>query len=225
MPWQWQLTGRIDLSVPAKVYDIDGDTQSARTVRRLHARGRKVVCYISAGTWEEFRRDADTIPPEVRGEPLGAFPDERWLDIRRIDLLEPVLRRRMETCRRKGFDAVEPDNVDGYSNRSGFPLTADDQLRFNVFVANLAHSLGLSVALKNDTAQVSTLVPYFDFAIVESCFRFDECGAYRPFVRAGKAVFVTEYEVPPRRFCAKARRLRFSAIFKRTELGVFRRAC
>jgi hypothetical protein len=224
-PWQWQLTGRIDLSVRARVYDVDGQRASRRVVRALHRRKRRAVCYFAAGSYEVFRPDAGRFPREVIGEPLEGFPDERWLDVRRIDLLAPIMRARLDECRRKGFDGVEPDNVDGYANRTGFAITADDQLRFNRWVAREAHRRGLAVGLKNDAEQVRSLVRSFDFAVVEQCFQFHECRAYSRFVRARKAVFVAEYRTPRRRFCPRARRLRFSAIFKRLSLGRFRRTC
>ena len=181
--WQWQLTGQVDLGVRARAFDIDGLKARASTVRALHRRGRRAVCYIAVGTHEPFRADAGRFPPEVLGRRLRDFPDERWLDIRRIDLLAPVLRARLDTCRRKGFDGVEPDNVDGYANDSGFPLTAADQLRFNRWIAGEAHARDMAVGLKNDTGQVKALVRDFDFAVVEQCFEFGECGRYSPFVR------------------------------------------
>lgn len=112
------------------------------------------------------------------GRRLAGFPDERWLDIRRIDLLAPILGARFDSCARKGFDGVEPDNVDAYSNRSGFPLTAADQLRFNRWVAREVHARDMAVGLKNETAQVGALVGDFDFAVVEQCFEFSECRRY-----------------------------------------------
>ncbi len=224
-PWQWQLTGRVDLGVPARVFDIDGLRAKASTVRALHRRGRRAVCYVSVGTHEPFRADAKRFPPEVLGRRVSGFPDERWLDIRRIDLLATVLRERLDTCARKGFDGVEPDNVDGFANRSGFPLGGADQLRFNRWIAREAHLRDLAVGLKNDTSQVRALVKDFDFAVVEQCFEFRECRRYSPFVKAGKPVLVAEYAVKPARFCASARRLRFSAIYKRLALGRFRRTC
>jgi hypothetical protein len=223
--WQWQLRGRIDVSVRAAVFDIDGADADPELVRALKTAGRRVVCYFSAGTWEAFRDDAAGFPEEVRGKPLEDYPDERWLDVRRIDLLAPVLLARLEACRAKGFDAVEPDNVDAWDNDTGFPLAADDQLAFDVWIANEAHRRGLAVGLKNDAEQVPQLVPYFDFAVVEQCFQFRECDRYLPFVEAGKAVFVAEYRVPPARFCRRSRRLGLSAIFKRPGLGRFRRTC
>ena len=223
--WQWQLDGTIDAAVPADVFDIDGAVQAADVVRDLHERGRRVVCYFSAGPWEQFRGDAMGFPPETIGEPLVDFPDERWLDIRRIERLAPVLRARLDVCRSKGFDAVEPDNVDAYQNVSGFPLTAADQLAFNTWIANEAHQRGLSVGLKNDGEQVDALLPYFDFAVVEQCFQYQECGRYVPFVAGGKAVFAAEYRVRPPRFCRRSRRLGFSTIYKRLGLTAFRRGC
>lgn len=91
-------------------------------------------------------------------------------------------------CQAKGFDAVEPDNVDAYQNDSSFPLAADHQLAFNTWIANEAHRRGLPVGLKNAAEQVETLHPYFDFAVVEQCFQYKECKRYTPFVEHGKAV-------------------------------------
>src|SRR3954468_4815830 len=61
-PWQWQLVKKTDTSVPAGVYEVDGFTVPAKTVARLHAQGRKVICYIDVGSWEVFRPDADDFP-------------------------------------------------------------------------------------------------------------------------------------------------------------------
>jgi hypothetical protein len=142
----------------------------------------------------------------------NGWPGERWLDIRRIDVLAPIMRARIAMCRGKGFDAVEPDNVDGYANESGFPLTAADQLRYNRQLARLAHRAGLAVGLKNDLGQAAALRRDFDFAVVEQCFQYDECGKTRAFTRAGKPVFAVEYELPRSRFCTHARQLRINAL-------------
>jgi hypothetical protein len=169
--WQWQLDGRLDLSVPARVYDVDGFDTSRATVARLHRAARYVVCYVNVGAWERWRPDAARFPRATLGADNG-WPGERWLDIRRIDALAPILRARFALCRAKGFDAVEPDNVDGYANDSGFPLTAADQLRFNRWVARAAHAERLAVALKNDLEQAPALVRSFDFAVLEQCFEY-----------------------------------------------------
>jgi hypothetical protein len=223
--WQWQLTGRVDQRVRASLYDVDLFDTPARVVGELRARGGLAVCYVSAGTWERWRQDADRFPARVRGAPVEGWPGERWLDIRRIELLAPVLRARLDLCRRKGFDGVELDNVDAYRNRTGFPLTARDQLAFNVWLANEAHKRGLSAGLKNDLDQAAVLVRYFDWALAEQCFEHDECRRLLPFVRTGKAALDVEYRLPARRFCARARALGLSAIRKRRDLGAWRVSC
>jgi hypothetical protein len=223
-PWQIQFQGRIDTSVRARFFDIDGD-EDARTIRALHRRGRKVACYINAGAWENFRTDKDAFPPEVLGNEYEGFPDERWLDIRRIDLLAPILRARIEACRAKGFDGVDPENLNGFENDTGFPLTATDQLRFNTWLANETHARGLSIGLKNDGPQAGTLAPYFDWVIVEECIEQRNCGEYAPFTRAGKPIFAIEYRKPTRRRCAEARRRTISVLFKTPALRAPRRTC
>lgn len=222
--WQWQLDGPLDLTVPAAVYDVDGFDTSRAQVTRLRRAGRYVVCYVDAGTWERWRPDAARFPRELLGASNG-WPGERWLDVRRLDALAPLLRARFARCAAKGFDAVEPDNVDGYANHSGFPLTATDQLRFNRWVARAAHAQGLAVALKNDLEQAPALVRDFDFAVLEQCFQYRECESARPFLRAGKGVYDAEYALPTSAFCRDARRLGINAIRKRLDLRAWRETC
>lgn len=210
--------------MPAPVYDVDGADVPKGTVRALHDRGRRAVCYVDVGTWEDWRADADRFPKAARGRPVDGWPGEYWLDVRRRDI-RPLLADRLRRCRDKGFDGVDPDNVNGYSNDTGFPLTGADQIEFNAWVASKAHELGLAVGLKNDLEQAKQLEPRFDFAVLEECFQFRECGPARRFVKADKAVVDIEYELPRDVFCARARDLRFAAMRKRLSLGAWRRPC
>ncbi|MEA2440978.1 MAG: hypothetical protein QOH76_2402, partial [Thermoleophilaceae bacterium] len=115
---------------------------------------------------------------------------------------------------------------DGYANDSGFPLKAADQLRFNRYLARAAHARGLAAGLKNDLGQVPKLARSFDFAVNEQCFQYAECGVLnRHFVRRGKPVFHIEYQLKPRQFCPRSRKLGFSSLYKRLDLGAYRRAC
>lgn len=221
--WQWQLSGELDHSIDVPVYDVDWETRPG-VVDEIHRRGRHAICYVSVGTWESFRSDAHAFPEAVRGKPLADYPDERWLDIRRIGLLEKPLRARLDACKRAGFDAVEPDNVDGYANRSGFDLTAADQLRFNRWIADAVHARGMAVALKNDLDQVKELVDDFDFAVNEQCVEYKECSALQPFVDAGKAVLHAEYNVSLERMCEGTPR-GFSSIRKHQTLNAHREGC
>ncbi|WP_460370805.1 endo alpha-1,4 polygalactosaminidase, partial [Actinocorallia lasiicapitis] len=220
-PWQWQLSVPVDRSVDVPVYDIDGFENSAEVVAALHGQGRKVICYISVGSTEDFRPDHGRFPPELLGKPNG-WPGERWLDIRRRDLLKPIMADRIKMCADKGFDAVEPDLVESYAEDTGFPISASDQLKYNRMIANLAHMHGLSVGLKNDLGQIKELVRYFDFAVNEECAEYGECEALAPFVTAGKAVLHVEYALTPDRFCGQRG---FSSMRKRLELGPWRQPC
>jgi hypothetical protein len=218
--WQWQLQGKIDTGVAASVYDVDGFETPSATVQALHRQGRKAICYLDVGSWEEFRPDAARFPKSVIGNRYAGFPNERWLDVSRFQLFKAPLEARIAMCARKRFDAVEPDNVAGWEpeNKTGFQITRADQLRFNRWIARQVHSRGMAVALKNDGRQAKQLIGQFDFAIVEQCFQYEECGYYRPFVEQGKAVFETEYELEPAKFCAAAAAIEFSAIRKSLDL-------
>lgn len=223
--WQWQLSGTLDLSVNAEVFDIDMFETDPAVVQQLHSRGRKVICYVDVGSFEPGRPDAAKFPADVKGKAMDGWPDEKWLDIRRLDVLGPIMEARLDLCKSKGFDGVEPDNVDGYTNKTGFSLTAADQLKYNKFIADAAHARGLSVGLKNDTDQIATLVASFDWALNEECFTYKECSAYKPFADAGKAVFQVEYKMKPDQFCPQANSLNFNSLQKNLNLDAFRVAC
>ena len=240
--WDWQLTTPVDIRANVDIYDVDGFTATAAVIARLHAQGRKVVCYINVGAWEDWRPDAKDFPPEILGKAWSAtkFTDEKWLDIRRIDLLSPILGARFDMAKSKGCDAIEPDNIDGYddsgsgeADRTGFELTAEDQLRFNRYLACEAHQRGMAIGLKNDTGQAAQLSADFDFVVSEQCFDYNECKKFTPFLRQNKAVLVAEYredlgdaaETKFDGFCKQAEPLGISAILKNNALDRWRRGC
>jgi len=225
LSWQMQFSGRIDKSVKADAYDIDAVESSAALVAKLHDFGRHVVCYIDAGSWENYRPDANRYPASVKGKVTDGWPAERWLDIRRIDVLGPILEDRVVMCAAKGFDGVEFDNVDGYSNKTGFPLTAQDQLAFDRWLADTAHAHGLAVGLKNTPSLAKQLEPSFDFSIVEQCVQYRECASFAPFLDAGKPVLDIEYSVKPSTFCPKTKPLGVFAMRKHLELDAWRKTC
>jgi len=220
--WQWQLQGTIDTSFDVDMYDIDLEETPPETIDKLHADGRIVICYFSAGSYEAFREDKDDFAPELLGNTLDGWPDERWLDIRNV-ALRPILLKRLDLAVSKKCDGVEPDNVDGYQNNSGFPLTSTDQLEFNRWLAKEAHERALSIGLKNDLEQVNDLVDDFDFAVNEQCFEYQECNALSPFVAAGKAVFGVEYEGTPSVFFPQLNALQFSWLKKVYDLSALPR--
>jgi hypothetical protein len=201
LTWYWQLTGKVDNDESVAAYDIDGFENSAAEVATLHGQGKHVICYIDVGTAEDFRPDYKEFPKSVLGRSNG-WPGERWLDIRQLSVLEPIMTRRFEMCKEKGFEAVEPDNIEGYANRTGFPLTAQEQLTYDEWVANEVHSLGMAVLQKNDGEQTQELLPYFDGALSEQCNQYEECADFEPYLAAGKPVLNAEYHLATAKFCA-----------------------
>lgn len=223
--WQWQLSGTIDTSQDVDMYDLDLFDAPEPVISLLKGAGRTVICYFSAGSWEEWRDDAGQFPSSVLGNTLAGWSDERWLDIRNRQALAPILSARLDLAVEKGCDGVEPDNVDAYQNNTGFPLTAGDQLAFNRWLAEQAHERGLSVGLKNDLDQIPELVSDFDWALNEACFEMEECEALLPFVQMGKAVFGVEYSLSIGEFCDQANAMNFDWLLKDLDLGPERTAC
>jgi hypothetical protein len=206
--WQWQLGGTtIDETVldgvanTKKMYDIDLFTTDAAINGRLHAKGITVICYMETGAWENYRPDAGAYPQNVLGNGVDGFPDERFVDIREVDALKPILEARLDLAVTKGCDGIEPDLDDTYNGYStGFPLTEADQVAFNTAVADAAHQRGLSIGLKNGASEDGSfersMAAIADWALNEECNTFDECGGYSVFIDQNKAVFQVEYTNP-----------------------------
>jgi hypothetical protein len=224
--WQIQLSGTLNTSFNVKVYDLDLFDTPTSTIAALKARGIKVVCYFSAGSYEEWRSDASQFPASSLGYELDGWPGERWLDTRNLTV-RAIMKKRMDLAKAKGCDAVDPDNVDGYANNNGKGLTATTQLDYNKFLATEAHLRGLAVGLKNDVDQIPALLPYFDFTVNEECFQYNECNLVKPFITANKAVFNIEYggATKASTVCPKANSLNFDTLVKRLSLGSERITC
>ena len=225
--WQWQLSGTLDTTVDAAVYDIDLFDTAAAQIAALHGLGRKVVCYFDTA-YEPGRPDSAQLA-SYRGNPIAGWPGQYWLDIRQPAVVE-VMNARLALAVRKGCDAVEADDVDSRSNDPGFPITAADQQGFIRGLAAVAHSGGLAFALKNDLDEIPDLLGDVDFAINEECFRYQECASLQPFVAAKKAVFQVEYTsgdlaAKGATICPRANALGFDTLIKHLTLNAPRYSC
>jgi len=207
------------------MYDIDLFDASPAVFADLIGKNKVVICYVDCGTWENWRADAAKFPESVKGKNVEGWAGEKWLDIRQIDILGPIIRARFDMAVAKKCTGIEPDNIDGYSNPSGFPLTAADQIKFNTFLATEAHARNLSIGLKNDNDQVNQLVTHFDWAINEECFNYNECDPYRAFIQANLAVFQVEYALATNRFCPQANTMKLSSMRKHLQLDDWAQTC
>ena len=246
LPWQWELNHPLDLAsasdmgtnsttftgapaLPPAVYDVDGFNTPASTVGALHAQGKRVICYIDVGTWENWRPDASQFPPALLGQGNG-WPGEQWLDISPAgpfySTLQSLLLTRFRMCASKGFDAVEPDNIDGSEYTTGFAITTAQDNQFVEWVATAVHALGMAVFQKNYVDQSASLQPYFDGVVDEQCAQFGECGSLQPYAAANKPIFEAEYQVSPGAFCGPANAAsRNAAMFDLNLDGAVRVSC
>lgn len=190
--WQWQLQGEINPAYDVDAYDIDLMDASLSTIQALRQDGKKIVCYFSAGSAEDWRDDYDQFPAGSRGYSLDGWPGEFWVDYR-LEKVWQIMLNRLDLAVAKNCDAVEPDNIQGYAENTCLKLSADDQLRYNRALADAARQRGLAVALKNDGPQVAQLIDWFDLALTEECHQYGECAPYSLFIEEGKPVWNAEY--------------------------------
>lgn len=232
LDWNWQLTGELDMSVDVVVWDVDLFETPADVISELQENGKYVICYFSAGSIEDWREDVGGIEDSAIGFRLDDWPGENWLDVR-VDSVLDMVEGRIAVAAEKGCDAVEPDNVDGFSNETGFSLSDVDQIQFNISVAQFAHARGLDIGLKNSFEIGKQLVDDFDFAVTEQCHEYEECEALGIFIEAGKPVFNAEYPGSEDNVaglwseqCEEADRLGIRTVFLPLELdGSWRVSC
>jgi hypothetical protein len=120
-------------------------------------------------------------------------------------LLRAIMVAHMDRAKALACDVLEPDNVDSYANVTG--ISASDQYKYNVWLADTAHAKGLKIYLKNDLDQIANggvgvpagssagLVYKFDGMINEECLQFNECETLKPFKDLNKPIFVRQYSI------------------------------
>jgi uncharacterized protein (TIGR01370 family) len=204
--WDWQIgaSGDSNVTVPSGVtlLDLDGFNISAAKVASLKAQGIYTVCYIDAGSYEDGRPDSSQYPAYLK-----IYKDTQWnewfLDIRDVfkpnSVLAQLLTARFQMCKDKGFDALEPDNLQNDENTKGL-LTKQEQIDFNGWVADTAHSVGLAVFQKNGPDNIllkdrtgKMMVDKFDGILNEECQQYSECNPLAEYVKRGKLALNTEY--------------------------------
>jgi hypothetical protein len=233
--WQLQGSGTPDLAHAVQLYDLDLFATSPATVAAIHSHSAKAICGVSTGIWEASRSDAARFPATVRGATVGGYPDQRYLNLHQTAALQPLIAARLDLCRSKGFDGVDPRADDTYLDADpqdvGFPVSYADQLGFDRMVAGLAHARGLAIGLRTGTSGdqatrfITGLEPITDFVVNERCAAADQrCAPLELFVQHGKPVLhaehlsdypgatVTSHQAALNRFCPIAHELGFSSI-------------
>lgn len=175
-----------------EVYDIDLFDSDASLIKELHDEGHHVICYFSAGSYENWRPDKDNFTNSDLGNNLKGWKGEKWLNTSSWNVRN-IMISRMEIAVAKSCDGVDPDNLDGYDNANGFGLTEDDAVNYIEFLSERAKARNLSIGLKNCGSIVQRVVNLTNWVVVELCIQYDECDLYRPFIEAKKPVFNVEY--------------------------------
>jgi Glycoside-hydrolase family GH114 len=195
------------------------------------------ICYVNAFQTQDDSPDVER-PDERSAWPadlvLTALGDDpNWGGEYLVDISTADKRRRaaawlqpmIETCKRKGFDAVEYDNLDSWTRFDGTPREGDvpfgksQALAFAALMTRHAHKLGLAVAQKNTadlTRRQARRRVGFDFAIAEECGRYRECNAYRRVY--GKHVIAIEYRRRDFRFTCRAVGRRISVVLRNVDV-------
>ncbi len=198
MRWDWQIGRTFPLKRTGRravdIYDIDGFLTTGGQIHRIRTSWPaatlahpRTVCYLDLA-WEDYRPDGSTspagmFPAATLGKVYYGYPEERWVDFRQLSALKPMLTERIAMCARKGFDAVELDDIDSFDPpaTTGFYLTPGDAQNYLAFAFNLIHRDGMTAVWKNNPALVRWGARYTDGAVVEECFVYHECGSWHAF--------------------------------------------
>jgi endo-alpha-1,4-polygalactosaminidase (GH114 family) len=214
MTWQIDLIDNYTATstlADVQVYDIDLFNNPVGAMQHIKSSGIKLICYFSAGSFEDWRVDASSFPSSALGKPLQGWQGERWVNTN-SKAIRDIMVRRMKLAKEKGCDAVDPDNVDAYDNDNGLGLTHADAVSYVTFLAQQAHNLNMSVSLKNAGAIINQTVSQVDFSVNEECVQYQECSNFETFIQEDKPVFHIEYP-------ADAKDLTAAQVCQRTPKG------
>lgn len=193
-----QLTEPLNLSRPADVLALELFGTGRERLERLRVRNVATVCHIAAGIWENWRPDARDFPQAALGRSPTGWYGQRWLDPRH-PALRSILEKRLDLCRARGFDGVLFAGLDGYVRDSGFNLRPDDQLAFDRWLAAAAHARGLAAGILGAGGLAPQLASLFDFLVEDRCVAEGDCTATKPFLEAGRPVYLIAYTNNERR--------------------------
>jgi hypothetical protein len=224
--WQVQLTGTLDTTIEARLYVVDFEDVSAAAIAELHAAGRAVACYLSAGSWESWRSDAASFPAATIGSPLTGYPQEYWLDIR-DGTVQSLMLARVNRARSKGCDAIELSNLSNTGQDTGFALDRADYVSYGQTMAGAVSAQGLSVGLDGAEDLLGDLLPVFDWGAATDCFSTDGCQAWSPMLAANHPVLLVEFgdAATAQAICASATQAGFDALIKNRAFDAFRIPC
>jgi hypothetical protein len=211
--WLVQLDGPVDITEPAELFYLDAELQDPADLAALHAQGRHYLCYLSAGSLESFRDDADEFPPGAVGNPLADFPREHWLDVSDPTVRE-LMARRVTALAAAGCDGVPPSSLAVHNADTGFALSATDALDYARWLAERINAAGMSAGLSGPAEMTSELWRSFDFGLGIGCLEGTACREYQSFTQAKKPVLHIELgdENSASEICNAAKALGFSPL-------------
>ncbi|KAJ5510640.1 hypothetical protein N7453_002743 [Penicillium expansum] len=163
----------ISTSVDAPIYDIDLFDNNKTVISDLQKMGRKVICYFSAGSFEDWRADAGDFKDADKGKDLDGWPGEKWLNVTSPNVRK-IMQTRLDIAVTKGATVSILTTSMGMTTRT-------------------SHSRGLSVGLKNGGDIIDSVIKNMQWCVNEQCAEFDECDTYASFIEADKPVFHIEY--------------------------------
>jgi hypothetical protein len=175
-----------------KVIHLDGFDAKPEDVEKYKKDGHVVTGYLSTGSWENWRPDKNDFPKETIGKNYDGWPGEKWLNASVWTLLKPVMKKRFQMIKNKGFDGFELDNTELHHHDP--KATYADGVAYNIWIADTAHKMGLIVIWKNSLDMIKDIVDKFDAVINEEGLHYNEVEKLQMFYDKDKPVWVFEYK-------------------------------
>jgi len=191
--WSWQMSTDVDSVDEVEVYVVDLFKQGSGEIEAIKSDSNKVMCMFHSAQVNDDDPDQDKYSDANKGGYVDANETTSWLNITLVNVQNNILKR-VDLAKEKGCDGVVPRDTDMYSlSDTGISIDAAKQESFNKKLANYAHDNNLSVGLEDSKNQISTLVEYYDFAVVNECYANEECDSYKQFIDSDKPVLDAEF--------------------------------
>jgi len=222
-----------EIKTPAQVVDLDVLDTPKTTVEKLKKQWKIVIWYINIWAIENYRDDYEKFPKNVIWKTYSWWEDEKYLDVRKYEKFQKFILNRLEIAKEKGFNWIEPDNMDTYDNfeETWFKILEWDMREYLTWLNIETNKRWMFLIQKNAPELSKKMEKNFDAALLEWAFYNNFEDDFKNYIKNWKKVFNVEYTYNTSKkfflenICTKSKKLWFISILKNRDLDEFILEC
>ena len=218
-----------EIKTSSQIVDLDVLDTEKTTIEKLKKQWKVVIWYINVWAIENYRDDYKNFPKNVIWKTYSWWEDEKYLDVRKYEDFKKYILNRLDIAQEKGFDWIEPDNMDTYDNFSEtwFKILQWDMKEYLTWLNIEVNKRWMFLIQKNAPELSLKMEKKFDAALLEWAFYNNFEDDFKNYIKNWKKVFNVEYTDNTTKkyflenICPKSKKMWFISILKNRNLDDF----